>query len=190
MGQKETNLNPCQLSNSLIQFLPSCPCWPSLLYTQPIRQYILRDPFLFEVHSAPTHNMKDSQCRWLSVMIEDWWRNVSLTLMLLVANFTNTKWSKKNSWKRLKHCQIGTHLRVLSESYLMCKDFGHLSVFLHHFVLAKLGTTSMRVNGLSTERCSRLVINKTHAHTRKSFNLFSPIVKRSDKRKSNENLEW
>ena len=41
-----------------------------------------------------------------------------LTLMLLVAGFTITKWSKKNlKWP--KPWYIGTHLRVLSESYPM-----------------------------------------------------------------------
>ena len=39
-----------------------------------------------------------------------------LTLMLLVANLANTKWSKKPE-KWLKPWHMGTHLRVLSESY-------------------------------------------------------------------------
>ena len=41
-----------------------------------------------------------------------------LTLMLLVANSTNTKWCK-NPEKSLKPWQMGTHLRVLSESFQM-----------------------------------------------------------------------
>ena len=41
-----------------------------------------------------------------------------LTLMLLVANLANTKWWKKlRKW--LKPWQMGTHMRVLSESYPM-----------------------------------------------------------------------
>ena len=41
-----------------------------------------------------------------------------LTLMLLVANLTNTKKCKKPE-KLLKPWQMGTHLRVLSESFPM-----------------------------------------------------------------------
>ena len=40
------------------------------------------------------------------------------TLMLLVDHLTNTKWCKKPE-KWLKPWYMGTHLRVLSESYLM-----------------------------------------------------------------------
>ena len=39
-----------------------------------------------------------------------------LALTLLVANLANTKWCKKPE-KRLKPWHMGTHLRVLSESY-------------------------------------------------------------------------
>ena len=44
--------------------------------------------------------------------------SVNLTLMLLVANLANTKWCKK-TWKCLKPLQMGTHLKVLSESFPM-----------------------------------------------------------------------
>ena len=41
-----------------------------------------------------------------------------LTLMLLVANFAQTKWCKKvEKWR--KHWQMGTHLGVLNESFPM-----------------------------------------------------------------------
>ena len=43
---------------------------------------------------------------------------VSLILMLLVANFANTKWCKKAE-KWLQPWHMGTDLRVLSERYLM-----------------------------------------------------------------------
>ena len=42
----------------------------------------------------------------------------SLTLMLMLANFPNSKWWKKPG-KWLKPWQMGTHPRVLSESYPM-----------------------------------------------------------------------
>ena len=41
-----------------------------------------------------------------------------LTLMLLVVNLADTKWCKKPG-KWLKPWQMGTHLRVLSESFPM-----------------------------------------------------------------------
>ena len=43
---------------------------------------------------------------------------VHLSLMLLVANFANTKWGKEVG-KWLKPCHMGTHLKVLSESFPM-----------------------------------------------------------------------
>ena len=43
---------------------------------------------------------------------------LKLTLMLLVANLTHTKWCKKTE-KWLKPWHMGTHLRVLCESYPM-----------------------------------------------------------------------
>ena len=43
---------------------------------------------------------------------------VVLTSMLLLANLANTKWCKI-PWKWLKPWQMGTNLRVLSESYPM-----------------------------------------------------------------------
>ena len=47
-----------------------------------------------------------------------WQRHIKLTLMLLVANFAITKWCKKpEKWPIPWH--VGTHLRVLSESFQM-----------------------------------------------------------------------
>ena len=44
-----------------------------------------------------------------------------LTIMLLVANLTDTKWKmmQNKTWKWLKPWHMGTHLRVLSMSYPM-----------------------------------------------------------------------
>ena len=56
---------------------------------------------------------------------------LTLTLMLLVANLANTKRCKKSEIY-LKTCQMGTHLRVLSESYPMntnMKGFRWVSKF-------------------------------------------------------------
>ena len=55
--------------------------------------------------------------------------NITLTLMLLVANLANTKSGKKPG-KLLKPWHMGTHLRVLSESYLMNNNMARfLKVF-------------------------------------------------------------
>ena len=60
-----------------------------------------------------------------------------LTLMLLVANFSNTQWCKKPE-KWLKPWHMGTHLRVLSESSLMgtnmtgFRRFSELFAFFSH----------------------------------------------------------
>ena len=93
--------------------------------------------------------------------------------MLLAANLANTKWWK-NPEEWLKLWRIGTHLRVLSRSYLMntnmigfrwfskifasnwkpiWQGFNHFLGFLHHFVLAKL-VTDRRVNGKNSYRNS------------------------------------
>ena len=49
---------------------------------------------------------------------KDFLKYISLTLMLQVADFANTKWCK-NVKEWLKPWHMDTHLRVLSESYLM-----------------------------------------------------------------------
>ena len=57
-----------------------------------------------------------------------------LTIMLLAANFANTK-SCKRTEKCLKPWQMGTHLRVLSESYLMNANMAGFRWFSKSFVL-------------------------------------------------------
>ena len=52
--------------------------------------------------------------------------------MLLVANLANAKWCK-NPEKWLKHCHMGTHLRVLSESYLMSTNMTGFGCFTKIF---------------------------------------------------------
>ena len=61
-----------------------------------------------------------------------------LTLMLLVANFACTKWCK-NPEKRLKPWHIGTHLRVLSESFQMNTNMTGFRWFSKIFVSLCLG---------------------------------------------------
>ena len=54
----------------------------------------------------------------------------------------------KDFWKPYKPCHVGIHLIALAEYYQMnthCQGFCRFSGFLHHFVLAKLATSSIRV---------------------------------------------
>ena len=70
-----------------------------------------------------------------------------LTLMLLVANFASKKWCK-NPEKGLKPWQIGTHLRVLGESYPMNTNmtgFKWFSKSLCHCVLDESSLSMGRV---------------------------------------------
>ena len=50
-----------------------------------------------------------------------------LTLMLLLADFANIKWCKKPG-KTLKPWHMGTHMKVLSESFLMNNNMTGLDV--------------------------------------------------------------
>ena len=61
-----------------------------------------------------------------------------LTLMLLVATLANTKWCK-NPGKLLKLGQMGTHLRVLSESFPMNTNMTGFGWFSRIFASLCLG---------------------------------------------------
>ena len=65
-----------------------------------------------------------------------------LTLMLRVANLTNTKWGK-NPWEitetSLKQWQMGTHLKVLNESYPMNTNMTWFRWFSKIFVYLCFG---------------------------------------------------
>ena len=61
-----------------------------------------------------------------------------LTLMLLVANSTNTKWCEKPE-KSLKPWQMGTHLRVLSESFQMNTNMTGFRWFSKIFAFLYIG---------------------------------------------------
>ena len=55
----------------------------------------------------------------------------------------------KDFWKSLKPCHVGIHWKALSEYSQMSTyvpRFPSFSGFLHHFVLAKWATSSIRVN--------------------------------------------
>ena len=67
--------------------------------------------------------------------------------MLLLANFANTKWCKKTE-KWLNPWQIGTHLRVLTESFLMNTNmigFRWFAYFLPSCAFGKSSPSSRRV---------------------------------------------
>ena len=60
-------------------------------------------------------------------------RKIFLTLMLVVGNFSRTKWYKKSE-KVLKFWDMGTHLRVFSESYPMNTNMTGFRWFSRIFV--------------------------------------------------------
>ena len=55
---------------------------------------------------------------------------------------------RKDFWKPFKPCHFGIHWIALAENSKMstiCQGFNHFAGFLHHFVLAKLATSSIRI---------------------------------------------
>ena len=76
---------------------------------------------------------------------------ISLTLLMLRLLSSNAQKSKK-IWKSSKPCHVGIHWKALDEYFQMSTHLsGFLSFFsfLHHFVLAKIATSSIRVNSLT-----------------------------------------
>ena len=72
-------------------------------------------------------------CRLLKCSVINNLEKNLLILMLLVANFCITKWCKQ-AGKWLKPWQIGTHLRVLSESFPMNTNMTGFRLFSKIFV--------------------------------------------------------
>ena len=72
-----------------------------------------------------------------------------LTLPMLRLLSSKTQ-GHKYCWKLFKPCHVVIHWVYLLRSTLswspMCQGFNHFSVFLYHFVRAKLATSSMRAN--------------------------------------------
>ena len=65
----------------------------------------------------------------------------------------------KDFWKPSKSCHVGIHWKALAEDFQMSTHlpwFQSFSVFLYHFVLAKLATTSIRVNSVCVRFSSHL----------------------------------
>ena len=78
-----------------------------------------------------------------------------LTLMLLVANLVNTKWCKKTE-KRLKPWHMGTHLRVLSESYPMYTNMTGFRWFSKNLCILVLWTkVAWALKGLSSKKATK-----------------------------------
>ena len=72
--------------------------------------------------------------------VPDCWRRLGsiITLKLLVANLANTNWCK-NPEKWLKPWQMGTHLRVLRESFLMSTNMTGFGWFSKTFASVCFG---------------------------------------------------
>ena len=61
---------------------------------------------------------------------------------------SSTAQGRKDLWKSSKPCHVGIHKKALAEYYQMSTHlprFQYFSGFLHHFVLAKVTTSSIRV---------------------------------------------
>ena len=75
-----------------------------------------------------------------------------LTLMLLTANLPNSKWRKKPK-KQLKPWYMGTHLRVLSESYPMNTNMTGFGWFSKNLcILVRWMKVASALVGLSPEK--------------------------------------
>ena len=82
-----------------------------------------------------------------------------LTPMLLVANCTNTKWWE-NPEKLLKPWHMGTHLKVLSESYPMNSNITGLRWFSVIFVSLHVLWTNVAsaLKGLKTSEYRKFIV--------------------------------
>ena len=69
-----------------------------------------------------------------------------MTLMLVVANLANTKCSKKLE-KIIKPWHIGTHMRVLSESFPMDTIMTGVRWFLENFVFVHWAKEASALKG-------------------------------------------
>ena len=111
----------------------------------------------------PTHLMQELNVGTVPVLVGDTLYNVQCRctgvidvfplITLTYVNPSNAEKSKaqerKNFGKPSEPCRVGTHLKALAEhshmsTHLPC--FSVLFRFLHHFVLAKLATSRIRVN--------------------------------------------
>ena len=75
--------------------------------------------------------------------------SVQSTRMQTSRRFSKILSNAKNFWKPSKPCHVGIHWKALAEYFQLSTHlpgFQSFSGFLHHFVLAKLATSSMRVN--------------------------------------------
>ena len=80
-------------------------------------------------------------------IIKVYWRRLTLPIL---RPFSAKAQGRKHFWKPSKPCHVGIHwiaFTEYSQMSTMYQGFSHfLKGFLHHFVLAKLATSSIRVN--------------------------------------------
>ena len=77
------------------------------------------------------------------------WLSRSYVILTLLRLLLSKAQGRKAFRQPFKPCHVGIHWIALAECSQvsnMCQGFNHFSVFLHHFVLAKLATSSIRVN--------------------------------------------
>ena len=113
--------------------------------------------------SSPTANTTSSGPCWMSILkrtslqhsptSESLWayqkllKSWGLTLPLLRLLLSCAQ-ECKFFWKLSKPCHVGIHWKALLSTLRwvpICQGFGHLQGFLHHFVVAKLAISSIRV---------------------------------------------
>ena len=67
---------------------------------------------------------------------------LTLPMLRLLSSITQ---DSKDFWKTSKPCHVGTHWKALADEYPYARVSVIFHVFLHHFVSAKLATSSIRV---------------------------------------------
>ena len=111
-------------------------------------------------HYIPMHLQKFVTPR----LLRGTWNMNGLTLSML--RLLSSKAQGRNDfWKTSKPCHVGIHWIALAEYSQMSNHvpgFQSFSGFLHHFVLSKLATTSIKVNPFTPEVYTR---SDTHGHT-------------------------
>ena len=97
--------------------------------------------------------------------------NISpLTLPIICCLLPSKAQGRQDFLKPSEPCHVGIHWKALheySQRSTHVPEFSHFSLFLHHFVLAKLATRSIRVKGLSRKK--PLGINMNFTLFRKGF---------------------
>ena len=100
----------------------------------------------FEVYVI-LHSYSQTHHRWIWCFLK-WALSKNLLNLPMLRLHSSKAQGCKYFWKSSKPCHVGIHWKVLTEFSQMSTHlpgFQTFSVFLHHFVLGKLATSSTRV---------------------------------------------